>query len=85
MLLVLTEGLWMREEKHVTLKAVSMEDKDAESASTQYRSCSAVGKEHGLSPQGCLDWTHWSRPSYVLQEQAQPLMHQNKVRLHSLI
>ena len=82
MLLVLNEGRWMCEEKHVTLKAVSMKDKDAECASTQYRSCRATGKEHGLSPRGCLcAATHWSRHSYVWQ----PLMQQNKVRLHSLI
>ena len=87
-LLVLNEDLWMREEKHVILKAVSMKDKDDECANTQHRSCSAMGKQHGLSPGGCLclcTTTHWSPHSYVQQEQAQPLTQQNKARLHSLI
>lgn len=46
-LLVLNEDLWMREEKHVILNAVSVKDKDAERAGAQHRSCSAMGKQRG--------------------------------------
>lgn len=41
-LLVLNEGLWMYEEKEVTLKAASMRDKDAECANIQHRSSSSM-------------------------------------------
>lgn len=66
----------MCEEKRIILKAVSMKDKDVPVPSAG----PAAPCEYHT---GTV--THWSHHSYVQQEQAQPLMQQNRARSHSLI